>query len=424
MATAPLDPQIQQQIREAKIADPSLSSRALGRMFGVHSGTVLRYWESSTPSAPQSTNPVGPVQETIEVTGDTQTISFPKTRISTLEELLEHCKVDLKVWEVERFVANKYEMAAKDSEGNIQTSPLFQVKAWFRRNKVLVDARAEIEILKAEAKQHMRVPAPVIYTTQDSDNMLELLIPDLHLAKLAYGKETGHRNYDVDLAEAAFDRAIDHQIQYNAHFNIAEITLGIGNDVLQADNIQGTTFSGTKVDVDSRYRKTYVTARKMYSRAIEKLRRIAPVRVKVVPGNHDTLSAFTLGDSLECTFENYPDVFVDNGPIVHKIVEWGKVFLILVHGHQGKQSDYGIWMATEYPELFGRTMFREIHCGHHHKLALDEKFGIRVRKFGALCEPDEWHSNNLFTGNLKIAEGLLWNKHRGLLNHAHYTEID
>jgi hypothetical protein len=424
--------ELRTKIREAFTAEPSLSGKELGKRFGVHKATANDLVSDLRMSAGPYGFPVPaeePVQkmdkpETSQIEGDDWTITLPKTRIHTLDELIAYCEVDLSVWEVDRFVANKWEVGAKDANGDIQVTPLYQVKAFLKRKKHIVDAKAEIEALKAEAKEFMRVPMPVVYTTQDSDNNLELLIPDLHLAKLAYGKETGHKDYDVDLAEAAFDRAIDNQIQYNSHFNISEITLGVGNDVLQADNIQGTTFGGTKVDVDSRYRRTYVVARKMYSRAIEKLRRVAPVRVKVVPGNHDTLSAFTLGDSLECKFENYPDVFVDNGPIMHKIVEWGKVFLILTHGHQGKQSDYGIWMATEYPEIFGRTLFREIHCGHHHKLSLDEKFGIRVRKFGALCEPDEWHSNNLFTGNLRIAEGLLWNKHRGLLNHAHYTEVD
>lgn len=38
--------------------------------------------------------------EVDETVGDTRTISLPKTRIHTLEELLEHSKVDLSVWKV------------------------------------------------------------------------------------------------------------------------------------------------------------------------------------------------------------------------------------------------------------------------------------------------------------------------------------
>jgi hypothetical protein len=95
-----------------------------------------------------------------------------------------------------------------------------------------------------------------------------------------------------------------------------------------------------------------------------------------------------------------------------------------MHGDKGKQADYGIWLATTYPEQFAAALFREIHVGHKHTVSLAEKFGIRVRGFGALCPPDEWHANNLFTGNLRIAEGLVWNKHEGLTNHFFHTEID
>jgi len=142
----------------------------------------------------------------------------------------------------------------------------------------------------------------------------------------------------------------------------------------------------------------------------------------VVPGNHDTLSSFTLGDSLECWFHHYTDTKVDNTPTPHKTVEWGNVFLVLTHGDKGRQADYGIWMASTFPSEFGRTKFREVHVGHRHKAALDEKFGVRTRTFSALCPPDEWHSSNHFTGNLRVAEGLVWNKVKGLTAHYYYTE--
>jgi hypothetical protein len=109
---------------------------------------------------------------------------------------------------------------------------------------------------------------------------------------------------------------------------------------------------------------------------------------------------------------------------MHKIFEWGDVFLILLHGHLGKHSDYGMWMASQYALQFGRTKFREIHCGHKHTTSLSEKFGVRVRVFSSLGEADSWHADNLFVGNLKVAEGLLWNKHMGLTDQFYYTDIN
>jgi hypothetical protein len=414
---------------EADIRSKQFSRDQIRLRNGVGSSTIDDMKLAMGLSGPYkdpgavSRPPVDELRRSEEINGDNWTISLPKTRICTLDQLVEHCEIDLQVWEVERFVCNKWEVGAKVND-KLVAEPLFQVKAWLKQKRHIVDARAEIEALKAEAKKHMFVPKPVIYTTQDSDNLLELLIPDLHAAKLAYSKETGFQNYDTGIAIETYDRAIDKLIQRASRANISRIVLGVGNDVLQADNVQGTTFGGTKVDVDSRYRKSYKEVRIMFCRNIEKLRMIAPVDVKPIPGNHDTLSTFTLGDSLECKFDGYPDVFVDNQPIPHKLVAWGKVLLALMHGDKGKQADYGIWLATTYPEQFAAALFREIHVGHKHTVSLAEKFGIRVRGFGALCPPDEWHANNLFTGNLRIAEGLVWNKHEGLTNHFFHTEID
>lgn len=51
--------------------------------------------------------------ETNEMTDTTWSIGLPKTNIHTLEQLIEHCQIDLKVWHVERFIANKWEVVMK-----------------------------------------------------------------------------------------------------------------------------------------------------------------------------------------------------------------------------------------------------------------------------------------------------------------------
>jgi len=54
---------------------------------------------------------------------------------STLDELLASCDVDTGVWEVERYVVNKWEVAMKVAgpPPTIIHRPLFQIKAWLCR---------------------------------------------------------------------------------------------------------------------------------------------------------------------------------------------------------------------------------------------------------------------------------------------------
>src|SRR5579863_115104 len=51
--------------------------------------------------------------ESIITTKNTWEVNLPSTTIHTLEQLIEKFEVDLSVWEVERFVANKWEVVMK-----------------------------------------------------------------------------------------------------------------------------------------------------------------------------------------------------------------------------------------------------------------------------------------------------------------------
>ena len=73
--------------------------------------------------------------ESREVTNDKCVISLPRTRIHTLEELLKYCEVDTEMWQVDRFICNKWEVGAKDVNDVVQVTPLFQVKAFLSKKQ-------------------------------------------------------------------------------------------------------------------------------------------------------------------------------------------------------------------------------------------------------------------------------------------------
>jgi DNA repair exonuclease SbcCD nuclease subunit len=176
------------------------------------------------------------------------------------------------------------------------------------------------------------------------------------------------------------------------------------------------------VSSDGRYQKTFVVGRNRVIAFIELARtRAKKVIVIVCPGNHDTLSAWHLGDSLECYFHKYKDVEIRNEPTPRKYHQFGQVMLMFTHGDKGKKDKYPLLMATEEPEMFGKTKFREVHTGHLHKTQLDEHNGIRVRVLPALCAADDWHAQMGFVGNLRSAEAYIWSREEGLVGTAIFT---
>jgi hypothetical protein len=241
---------------------------------------------------------------------------------------------------------------------------------------------------------------------------------------LAWSEETAGANYDHKIAIRLYREALESLILRTAAFRFSRIVVPVGNDFFHSDTKAGTTTGGTPLDVDSRFQKTYVAGRRLMVDAVERLRQIAPVTLVMVPGNHDSLSTFCLGDSLECWYHRTPDVTVLNLPTPRKYIEHGKCMILFTHGDKGKKDNYPLLMATEQPEMFGRTKYRECHTGHLHQLQVRESMGVRTRISPALCASDAWHNEHHFVGNQRAAEAFVWHPEEGLVSLAVYTVPD
>ncbi len=366
------------------------------------------------------------------VKGDTWSISLNRTPIGSLDELIKEYKIDTGLWEISEFRVSRYEVihgtqaigesknwSREDGEYTVQ--PLNSIRATLKKKKEIESARKEIDNLKLVAKKFSPVPRAIKRPRRPSDNMLELCLPDLHFGKVGWHLQTGYEDYDVSIARGIFEEAVSSLLSRTEPYKFGNILFVVGNDVFHTDNTENTTYSGTQVDSDTRYHRTFRIVREVMVNTIDSLRQVAPVDVMVIPGNHDRMTSWHLGDSLECWFHKYKDVTVDNDPVSRKYKRWGNVLLLMCHGDKGKRMDYPTLMASERPVDWGQTLYREIHTGDKHQIKVEEKFGIRVRILPSLSGTDTWHSENMFVGNQRQAEAFVWNKEVGLLGTAIYT---
>lgn len=351
----------------------------------------------------------------LKVTGDKAEVGrVTNENIRTLADLVRVCEIDTVEWVVERWIANKWEMGAKDAAGDVTTTPLFQVKAWLVRNRQVLDARTEVQSIFADARAAMK-PRKQVKVRKTGPHMLEIAIPDLHLGKLAWSPETGWPNYDSKIAADLFEEALEALLDRTRAFSFERIVLPVGHDFFHSDSKTGTTTAGTPLDNDSRFHKTFVAGRQLLTRAIDRLREFGAVSVVVVPGNHDTMASFHVGDSLSCLYSRTKGVEIMNDPVPRKYISYGKNLILYTHGDKGRRANLPLLMATERPELFGAARFREAHVGHTHETKVEERMGVRVRVSPALCSPDAWHSDHLFVGNVRGAEAFVWSKEDGIV---------
>lgn len=353
------------------------------------------------------------LSEVVEEEGDSRIVTKGVVEeVRSLDDLIRVCAIDTDTWEIVKWRCGVW-------------AENFQVRAELSRRTIFVATQSEIADLIASTKntiQNGATIAPFINViSQSTSLMLEPSIPDLHVGKLAWSKETGGANYDSKIARQDFETALETLVARFSHLQFEKVIFPVGNDILNSDNAQGTTTGGTPQDTDSRYQKSFSTVRYMITAAVERLRAVAPVHIIMVPGNHDQLAVWHLGDSLECYFHRYSDVTIDNLPRTRKYHQWGKCMTLFTHGDKGKKVNYPLLMATEQPQMWSETRYREAHCGHLHKTSLDEIMGIRTRISPALCPPDAWHAEQGYVNNLRQAEAMAWHKEEGLYGMAFYT---
>lgn len=350
-----------------------------------------------------------------------------KKLIRSAEDLLKEAKVDMNVWKLDKKVVNKWDVTMRDNNGEPITGQNFQVKVWLSRIRSEEEQNAWDNFLAAIRENAPKQTYSQGYNAKNfSDQssrryMLEVSIPDLHIGKLAWEDESGE-NYDTKIAIQRFNECVDNLLLhvYPYRNQIEEILLPIGNDLINIDNMSNKTTAGTDQRVDSRWQQMFQKAKEVTIENINKLSKIAPVKVAMVSGNHDYQTVYYLGCVLEAYYSKSNNVKIDNSAEQRKYHEYGVNMVGFTHGNEEKHQELGLIMATQKPEMWARTKCRQIHLGHFHSrrttkyLDVQEFQGFTVRILPSLSGTDDWHNRKGYM-SMKSGVAFLYEKAGGLV---------
>lgn len=280
--------------------------------------------------------------------------------------------------------------------------------------------------IEQDTKLRARVRHKMPKVSERDEHAQEVCVFDAHLNKYAWGEETGS-DYDTEIAESRVRAAVADLIENARHYRPTTTILPIGNDLMNADNQEGTTTGGTPQDRDTRYQRMFRRARGLMSWMISVCAEHTNVHAVIVPGNHDSLSAWTLGEVLAAEYANDPRVTFDGTPRKRKYVSYGKNLIGYAHGHNEPHKRLPEIMAAEVPDLWAAATTREFHVGHLHKskvtqpLWVDDYAGCTIRVLRSLSGTDAWHASMGYVGNPKGAESFIWKKSGGLRANIFHT---
>lgn len=347
----------------------------------------------------------------------------------SVDDIVKLFRIDLTVWEAYNVTPNVWQMGAKHPEtGELLKQDLYQTKVRFRRiapPAVYVLKEALLSDIRAETKRRGKPVSRHVRANDDEPHALEVDEFDIHVNKLAWAAETGD-NYDSDIAEQRARRAMLDLLAMAEPYHIERMILPVGNDLTNSDNVTGATTAGTRQDTDTRYHRMFRRARGLTSWMIEQCARIAPVEVVIVPGNHDEITAWTIGQVLEAEYATDSRITFQSGPQKRKYVQYGANLIGFTHGHDEPHGNLPQIMAVEQAGVWSQTTHREFHVGHLHKqkatqpIMVDDKIGVTVRIIRALSGLDAWHVGKGYVGTRQGAEAFVWRKSGGLRAHLYH----
>lgn len=315
---------------------------------------------------------------------------------------LVSCKTKRNDWDVT--------MKLKDNEGH--PYPHRQTNHQYR---IELSVKPIQQVLSTEYIQQvfegLEPPKLEAYKYKPGRMLLELPIMDLHLGKLAWAEEAGD-DYDLKIAEQLYRETVIDLLGKvdQCRLEIDRIIYPVGQDFFHVDNSTSMTTAGTQVDTDTRWQKMYGKGVELLVWTIDMLRKIAPVEVMYVPGNHDKTLSYCAIYTLYARYSECKDVTVDLSPTPRKYIRYGVNLIGYSHGKEGKRIEH--LMQQERPEDWGATLYREWHLGDLHHEEAKEIGGVKIRRIASVTATDAWHAEKGYR-SVRMAQAFVWDKDKG-----------
>tara|TARA_R110000823_G_scaffold72747_4_gene167417 strand:- start:833 stop:2020 length:1188 start_codon:yes stop_codon:yes gene_type:complete len=275
-----------------------------------------------------------------------------------------------------------------DDEGN---------KAWLKTKRTMTEAQRD-QALKSfvdgllSGLPKYKPKAKPKEKKFSTDLLPTIIIGDAHFGMRADARETKARDYDTKIASTDMLGAIDYLVEA-APPSEQCLLVNVG-DFIHANGSGGTTFSGTKLDVDTRIEVVLETAAQTFLFSIDKLlAKHKNVNVIMARGNHDSDTAIALALILKFYYSKEPRVTILDPHGFFHTLQFGKTLLAIHHGDKVKATKLGAILPRMLPEQWASTNYRKWLLGHvHHQNVIETDNGVICEAFSTLAPPDSWHA--------------------------------
>lgn len=292
----------------------------------------------------------------------------------TPERVMEMLGYRQGAWELTGFNLTKY---------GKEDSPMYAAKVMLKPDKIGIDWDALGEQLTDRvAPKQPKAPVNV-----DEERYLVIPLFDLHFGPNSL------TDYDESLGK----------IYKQLETEYKRVLIISGGDILDSDNHQSTTTSGTQLETTD-LNQAWDDAFDFFDLIIDKaLDHAEEVEVLYVPGNHDYTSGQTLFKPLNRLYRDEDRLTVNDEQESFKATLLGSNFIGATHGVKRNKKDYPMIYATQFSQLWGAedVHTREVYTGHLHFEHTVDMNGLVIRQMPTRNEENQWSRDNGFMGSHK-----------------------
>lgn len=343
-------------------------------------------------------------------------ISSSSMQIKTLEDLIKACEIDLNKYEIISHTVKKWSVTAK-IENRLVTRQMYGVTARMKEREFnpVETIRGAIDRIKEELGDLETISPPAIIK-RSASFLVEPNISDLHIGKVAFNN-SGETIWDPGKASEFYSDIISDVLSRVKPHKIKRFLLPVGNDLLNIDSSHNTTFKGTPQMTGKVFEKLIADTELLLIKNILKLSKVAPVDIVCIPGNHDQNSVYHIGRTVWSYFRKNKNIKVYNSHKYRKYYNWERILIGFTHGNNEKISELPAIAALEVPELWAKSITREFHLGHFHRVSSkraeyisnEQRLkGMTIRICGTVCPSDLWHDLKGYVGSLKRSQTFIY----------------
>lgn len=271
-------------------------------------------------------------------------------------------------------------------------------------------AREMVEAICADIPALNPLPAPTETLKEDLLNVYTMT--DSHIGMLAWGRESG-KDWDLKIAEETLTGCFADMVRRAPKAKSCVIAqLG---DWMHYDSLTPVTpTSGHILDADSRAGKMVAVACRVLRSLVDMaLAHHETVHLLIAEGNHDMFGSLMLRTMFRMMYENEPRVQLIESENPYYAMQFGSVMLAWHHGHKkGLDASTAMFIVSQYPKIFGDTIYRVMFFGDKHHRAVKEMAGITLEQMGTLAANDAYATRGGWKSD-QYAEAITYHRELG-----------